>query len=347
MSLGPLILGIDGTELTGSERRRLEHPAVGGVVLFTRNYESPEQLSALTAEIRSLRRPPLLICVDQEGGRVQRFRTGFTDLPPPSTLGRLYDREPTQALEAAESVGWLMAAELRARGVDFSFAPVVDLDRGISKVIGDRALHRDPTVVSRLAIAWCRGARGAGMASVAKHFPGHGGCAPDSHFERPVDERPLVDIEAEDLVPFRRLADNGLEGVMAAHIVFPAVDHCAAGYSRRWLRQLLRQRLGFEGAIFSDDLGMEGAMERADLSDRIRASLEAGCDAVLICNEPAAVDPLLNELTMDGPATKLRLARLHGRGTITPEQLNRDSRRARARTWIERLEEGLTGELDV
>lgn len=347
MSLGPLFLGIGGTELTGEERRRLAHPAVGGVVLFTRNYQNSSQLIELVSEIRALRRPPLLVCVDQEGGRVQRFRGEFVELPPPSTLGRLYDRDPAEALRAAESVAWLMAAELRAHGVDFSFAPVVDLDRNISKVIGDRALHGDPDVVSRLALAWCRGARAAGMGSVAKHYPGHGGCAPDSHFERPVDGRPFVDIEAEDLVPFRRLAANGLEGVMAAHIVYPEVDDRPAGYSPRWLKALLRERLRFEGAIFSDDLCMEGAMGRGGLRERITDSLDAGCDAVLICNEPAAVDPLLSGLSTDGPATKLRLARLHGRGTITPEQLSRDPRRAQALEWIERLEQGLTGELDV
>lgn len=347
MSLGPLFLGIGGTELTGEERRRLTHPAVGGVVLFTRNYDNPSQLIELTGEIRSLRQPPLLVSVDQEGGRVQRFRAGFTELPPAATLGRLYDHDPAEALQAAESVAWLMASELRVLGVDFSFAPVVDLDRGISQVIGDRALHRDPAVVSRLALAWCRGARAASMGSVAKHYPGHGGCAPDSHVERPIDDRPFVDIEAEDLVPFRRLAESALEGVMAAHVVYPDVDDSAAGYSHRWLTTLLRERLRFEGAIFSDDLGMEGAMARAGLRERIKDSLDAGCDAVLICNEPAAVDPLLGDLPMGGPATALRLARLHGRGAITPEQLRRDPRRARALEWVERLERGLTGELDV
>lgn len=335
MSLGPMMVGIAGTELTGEERRRLRHPAIGGVLLFSRNYESPEQVAALTGAIHALRRPSLLVAVDQEGGRVQRFQTGFTRLPPLGNLGALRAGDPRGAEALAGEMAWLMASELRAVGVDFSFAPVVDLDRGISRVIGDRAFGADPEAVYRLARAWRLGAREAGMISVAKHFPGHGGCAPDSHVELPTDSRGYADLH-DDIHPFRRLIDNGLEGAMMAHVVYPAVDGRPASFSRPWIEGVLRGRLGFQGCVFSDDLGMNAALGEGTLTERTLAALDAGCDMALACNEGAAVDPVLARVP-SLPTGAMRLARLHGRAGRSWPELQRDGRWRRAVDTAERL----------
>lgn len=332
--LGSLFVGIEGPELTGAERRRLRHSAIGGVVLFGRNCVSADQVAMLTRDIRALRRPPLLVAIDQEGGRVQRLRDGFTRLPPMARLGHLFDRSARSALAAAEDLGWLMAEELLRVGVDFSFAPVLDVNHGVSDVIGDRAFHQDPEVVSRLALAWTRGARAAGMASVGKHFPGHGGCAPDTHLEQTIDDRALADLEFDDLVPFRRLAANRLEAIMASHVVYPDVDHRPAGFSPIWLGRILRDRLGFQGAVFSDDLGMAAVATQLSLTERVTAALVAGCDAVLACNEGEAVDALLDDAQLRRPAAALRLVRLHSRDAGAGADAER---RGRAVGWAEHL----------
>jgi len=324
--LGPVMLDIPGKALTAADRERLRHPLVGGIILFTRNYESPEQITALVDEIHRLREPRLLVAVDHEGGRVQRFRAGFTLLPPMRRLGELYDENPRRAKRLAEACGWLLAAELRAVGVDFSFAPVLDLDRGVSQVIGDRAFHSDPEAVADLAHSAMHGMTQAGMAATGKHFPGHGAVTADSHMALPVDERPLADILAEDVVPFERMIHYGLAGIMPAHVVYPLVDSQPAGFSRFWLKEILRQRLGFQGVIFSDDLSMEGAKGVGDVVARGQAALSAGCDMVLVCNDTAAADTLLDGLgAHDDPVSSLRLVRLHGRHPVTRTQLAADS----------------------
>lgn len=295
-ALGPVMVDLAGLELDALERELLVHPLVGGVILFARNYAAPAQLEALTAAIHALRTPALLIAVDHEGGRVQRFTDGFTRLPPMRALGRLYDREPALAANLAGAIGVVLAAELRARGVDFSFAPVLDIDFGASGVIGDRAFHASAAGVTALAGGFVAGLARAGMGAVGKHFPGHGYVRADSHHEVPVDERDLATIEANDLVPYRALARHGLAGVMPAHVVYPRVDPRPAGFSRVWLRDILRRRLGFDGMVFSDDLSMEGASVAGGIVERGRAALEAGCDMVLVCNARAAAERLLEGL---------------------------------------------------
>ncbi|MFP4146617.1 MAG: beta-N-acetylhexosaminidase [Halorhodospira sp.] len=314
---GPLLIGIEGPELDARAHATLRHPATGGVVLFTRNYRSPQQLQELTAAVHALREPPLLIAVDQEGGPVQRFREGFTRLPPAAWIGHVHDQDPSQGERLAQLAGWVMAAELRACGVDLSFAPVLDLGRGVSQVIGERALHRDPAVVARLAKAWLHGMGHAGMAAVGKHYPGHGGVAADSHITLPTDPRPLEELAASDLLPFQRLAAAGLPGMMAAHVVYPEVDDRPAGFSRRWLEGILRRRIGFTGAVLSDDLGMHGAATAGTLVQRVATALWAGCDGALVCEPELAAQALARmQATADRPADRarsLRLARLHRR----------------------------------
>ena len=298
--LGPLVLGIGGTELTEADRRRLLHPLAGMAILFSRNYTGPEQLAQLCGQIHALRDPPLLISVDHEGGRVQRFRTGFTRIPPMAALGALWETNVLSACRVALSTGFVLGSELRARGVDFSFTPVVDLDWGRSAVIGDRALHADPRVVTLLASQLNHGLALAGMANCGKHFPGHGWAVADSHFDLPVDERPLADLLASDCAPYGWLGAS-LDAVMPAHIVYPDVDERPAGFSPRWVQQILRGQLGFAGAIFSDDLCMAGARAAGDLVQAAQAALGAGCDFVLICNDTAGADRVLDQLQWRRP----------------------------------------------
>ncbi len=321
MGLGPVMLDVAGTRLTAEDEARLRHPLVGGVILFARNYESPSQLCELTAAIHALRAPPLLIAVDHEGGRVQRFRAGFTKIPAMRELGKIWDAHPQRARHLAQQAGYVLAAELRACGVDFSFTPVLDVDFGRSGVIGDRAFHSDTQAISELAHSLLVGLRHGGMHTVGKHFPGHGYVEADSHLEIPVDERDFVDIELCDLVPFRQMVDYGLTAVMPAHVIYPKVDSRPAGFSPVWLKQVLRGQLGFEGVIFSDDLSMEGATVAGGIVQRAEAALNAGCDMVLVCNKPESADELLQGLHWDMPVTsKARLAQM--RGKAHPESLS-------------------------
>jgi beta-N-acetylhexosaminidase len=294
-SLGPVMLGVEGLELSPADRERLLHPATGGVILFTRNYQDPGQLGALVRAIRALRSPELLIAVDHEGGRVQRFRNGFTDLPPMHRIGEVFAYDPARGQELARDAGWLLAQELQAVGLDFSFTPVLDRDIGVSAVIGDRAFHERPDVISLLAGCLLDGLDEAGMTGVGKHFPGHGAVAADSHEEIPVDPRPLAEIEAEDIAAFLPVLPR-LGGIMPAHVIYPEVDSNPAGFSGIWLHDLLRVRWGFEGAIFSDDLGMAGAFVAGSPADRAHAAIYAGCDMVLICNDFGAMDEILQTL---------------------------------------------------
>ena len=315
MSLGPLMIDLAGAELSADDADVLRHPLIGSVLLFSRNYRNPQQLAALTAAIRALRTPHLLIAVDHEGGRVQRFRDGFTRLPASRLLGRRFDENRSDALRLSHSIGWLMASELRAAGVDFSFAPCVDLDYGVSEVIGDRAFHRDPEAVAALAAAYLSGMREAGMAAVAKHFPGHGAVVADSHVALPVDRRALVDLEP-DLRPYRLLVENQLPGVMAAHVVYPAIDALPASLSRRWITDILRGSLGFHGCVFTDDLSMAGAAAFGDVVKRAQLAFAAGCDVLPICNDRQAVRTVLRALEPDGAtaASQARLVRMRARG---------------------------------
>jgi len=313
MTLGPVMADLNGIALEPDEREMLLHPQVGSVILFTRNYESPEQLRRLVAEIHGIRTPPLLVAVDQEGGRVQRFQAGFTRLPAMREIGRRYGLARADGIALARQLGWLMARELRAVGVDMSFAPCVDIDYGVSRAIGDRALSADAAAVGDLAVAYMLGMREAGMAATAKHFPGHGAVAADSHVALPVDRREWPDIEA-DLQPYRRLLANGLSAVMAAHVVFPAVDEMPASLSRRWIDGVLRKQLGFQGAVFADDLSMKGAAAFGDIAARAGLALAAGCDVLPVCNDRAATLALLESMRgSPDPVSRMRLVRLHGR----------------------------------
>jgi beta-N-acetylhexosaminidase len=291
------------------------HPAVAGVILFARNYADPEQLRLLTTDIHALRHPRLLIAVDQEGGRVQRFKTeGFTRFAPANRLGSQYDQHPQNALALAQMWGWVLASELLSTGVDFSMTPVLDVDYGHSEVIGDRALHHNPHIITRLAQAMMIGMRQAGMTAVAKHFPGHGYATADTHIAMAQDDRPLAQLRLSDIQPYSDLIAEHLGAVMVAHVIYPQVDDLPAGMSPKWLQGILRQGLGFQGAIISDDLGMLAVAERARSAVLVSAFLHAGCDLLLLCNDWAQIDQAL--ASMQGysadPVQESRLIRLHG-----------------------------------
>ena len=311
---GPAVVDVVGLALADDDRRRLSHPAAGAVILFARNYADPAQLTALCEEIERLREPALPVCVDHEGGRVQRFRDGFTAIPAMRTLGRFWDRDRELGRRAARAAAYVAGAELAAHGVDFSFAPVLDLDYGGSSVIGDRALHFDPTAAGALGASVVEGFADAGMAAVGKHFPGHGYAEADSHVAVPKDDRPLASILRKDVVPFRQAIAAGLAGVMPAHVIYGQVDAEPAGYSKRWLQEILRGQLAFDGMIFSDDLSMEGASAAGGPPERARAALAAGCDMVLLCNDPDGLDRLLESLAEVPLGRQDRLERMRRKG---------------------------------
>jgi beta-N-acetylhexosaminidase len=317
MSLGPFMVDIAGADLTSEDVRVLSHPMVGSVILFTRNYRDAAQVAELTAAIRAIRSPHLLVAVDHEGGRVQRFREGFTRLPPSRLLGRRFNGDRREALRLTQSVGWLMASELRAVGVDFSFAPCIDLDYGVSEIIGDRAFHADADAVAALGVAYAAGMRDAGMAATAKHFPGHGAVVADSHIDLPVDRRTLADMEA-DVRPYRLLIQNNLSAIMAAHVVYPSIDALPASLSRRWIQEILRCELGFHGCVFADDLSMAGAAAFGGILERVKLAFAAGCDVLPICNDRQAVHSVLEHFGAEfgSPASQARLVRMRGRGEV-------------------------------
>jgi len=314
IDFGPVMLDLEGLFLLPEEKEKLAHPNTGAVILFARNYESPEQVEALIRQIRAARRGDILLAVDQEGGRVQRFQQGFTRLP----AARFYQDHP----ELTQGAGWLMASELLAVGIDFSFAPVLDVDSGISEIIGDRAFSEDSQQVAELAGKFMQGMMTAGMAATGKHFPGHGAVAADSHLTLPEDRRDFSEIEQHDLLPFKALIKQGMAAVMPAHVVYSAVDTLPAGFSTLWLQQILRQQLGFDGVIFSDDLSMEGATLVGDFEDRADAALSAGCDMVLVCNQPQAAEQVLDHLPIQAnPDRQRRLEKMRGHAKYSQQEL--------------------------
>lgn len=311
--IGPVMLDVAGLTLAQHEQEVLRHPNVGAVIFFARNYDNPEQITALVNDIRRARKN-ILIAVDQEGGRVQRFQNGFTRLPPASRYAG--------SSELAETAGWLMAAELLAVGVDFSFAPVLDVDCGVSQVIGNRSFSAECGQATLLASAFRKGMKRAGMAATGKHFPGHGAVAVDSHLETPVDERDLAAIRAKDIVPFKTLIAEGLEAVMPAHVIYKNIDPNPAGFSRFWIQEILRKELGFNGVVFSDDLSMEGAAFAGSHPDRALAAQEAGCDMLLVCNNPKAAEAVLDAIPVKPNAEReARLGKMRGNFTLNRAQL--------------------------
>ncbi|NRP27544.1 MULTISPECIES: beta-N-acetylhexosaminidase [unclassified Marinobacterium] len=332
MSSGALMLDIAGTELTPAEVETLKSPQVGGLILFARNYQNPAQLRQLMTSIRQVR-PDLLVAVDQEGGRVQRFKEGFTRLPPMRVFSEAWQDNPSKAVAWAHEFGWLMATELRDYDIDISFAPVLDLDYGHSEVIGDRSFGTDSEQVEALAGAFMSGMHEAGMATTGKHFPGHGWVEVDSHLGLPEDQRSFAEIDAQDLQPFAKLIKRGLDAVMPAHIKYTSVCSQPAGFSEFWLQRQLRERLSFDGVIFSDDLSMEGAAETGSYSDRADAALAAGCDMVLVCNAPERAQEVLQHLTNLGHTGSDRIVRMRAR----PKRPSDSERLARVRTMAKEL----------
>lgn len=336
MAIGALMLDVEGLTLDQEDKELLANPHVGGLILFARNFENAAQVTALVQEIRAIR-PEILIAVDQEGGRVQRFREGFIKLPPMKVFGDLYASQPDEARQLSYQCGWLMASEVLAVGVDISFAPILDVDCGISRVIGDRAFHADPEIAVRLLREFIRGMNDAGMGATGKHFPGHGSVEADSHIALPVDNRSWADIEAHDLVPFTALSRE-LQGIMPAHVIYANVDSKPAGFSRFWLQDILRERLGFNGVIFSDDLSMEGAVATGSFSDRANAALDAGCDMVLVCNHRAGALEVLSALEKRGEfPQQSRFVGLKGRFNHTWASLHENADWAHTRDAIEAM----------
>ena len=333
--IGSVMLDVQGLELTAVEREVLRHPQTGGVIFFARNFAGPEQIQALAAQIRAVR-PELILAVDQEGGRVQRFREGFVKIPPMKTLGDQFSHSPEKARQLAYEWGWLMATEVLSVGVDISFAPILDLDCGISQVIGNRSFHSEPEIAIALLGPFIKGMQDAGMAATGKHFPGHGAIAADSHVAIPVDTRSMADIEAHDLKPFVALA-SALQGIMPAHVIFPEVDDRPAGFSPVWLQEILRKKIGFRGVIFSDDLSMEGAGVAGSFADRAEAAISAGCDMVLVCNKPEAAIQVLESRESKPLPDQSRFAALKGRRRLGWSELPRHPQWIAAEEGIRRL----------
>lgn len=330
--IGPVMIDLAGHELSTLDKEKINHPNTGALILFARNYDNPEQIQALIKAIRAARKGDILLAVDQEGGRVQRFQNGFTRLPPAAC----YAEKP----ELAEAAGWLMAAEVLAVDVDFSFAPVLDVDCGISEIIGNRSFSLDAEQASQLAAAFRKGMRSAGMAATGKHFPGHGSVAADSHLALPIDPRSLSEIRAKDLRPFQHLIDEGLEAIMPAHVIYPDVDDMPAGFSSIWLKQILRGELGFDGAIFSDDLSMEGAAGVGDFMDRAQLAQQAGCDMLLVCNNPSAAEQVLDRLPVSQNSDReRRLQVMRGRGQFNRQALFKTDQWQQVSAQIKQLTE--------
>ncbi len=296
--LGPIIISVPNTELSEKDRKVLEHPMIGGVILFSENFINKEQLRILVNTIKKIKDPELLVFVDQEGGRIQRFRKDFFHLPSHQELGRIYDLDINDGIRSAELTGFIMAAELIAHGIDSSFSPVVDINHGLSKVISDRSFHSDPSVVSQMAESYVKGMSSAGMKAVAKHFPGHGAVIADSHTEQPIDTRPIDEIE-KDIKPYLDLIKSGLPGIMTAHIIYPSIDDLITTFSTKWLKEILREKYSYDGLIFSDDLTMQSAVEIGSMQKRINQALHAGCDFILWCHPDESIDSVLSELPID------------------------------------------------
>lgn len=348
MSLGPVMMDLEATKISRTELELLQNPLVGGVILFTRNFESIDQITELVKQIHSARSPHLLVAIDHEGGRVQRFHEGFTRLPPANVFGKMYKHDADRARKTAEQCGWLLAAELRAIGIDFSFAPVLDLAHGVSGVIGDRAYHARPDVVATLAYASMHGMLRAGMHAVGKHFPGHGAVAEDSHLALPVDHRELAVLLKEDIVPFAKMIANDLSGIMPAHVIYDKVDNRPAGYSTIWLQDILRSKLHFQGVIFSDDLSMEAAGVAGGYGSRAQQALQAGCDMVLVCNHPEGVEEVLEHLQgYNNPTSQMRLIRMHGKRDISYAELRNSYDWKQVSAMIAELDQSPWMEMDV
>jgi beta-N-acetylhexosaminidase len=325
---GPLVIDLLGTTLQPEEQELIAHPLVGGVIFFARNYESPHQIQQLVRSIRQVQDKPLLIMVDQEGGRVQRFREGFTRIPPAAVYGQ--EAELSKALRFAEAGGYVMASELLAQGVDLSLAPVIDINKGLSSVIGDRAFHSEIAMAIQLAEAYIKGMRQAGMAATVKHFPGHGSVALDSHLELPIDQRSWQEIEESDLQPFLYFIQHNIPAIMTAHILFPQIDKLPVSFSYHWLTEILRQKLNYQGIIMSDDLDMKGADVMGDYADRMQAARAAGCDIILLCNNRSAVIQVLDRTPSNAKLLGIeKFEQLRGKfsmGTLSENTLWQQSR---------------------
>ena len=348
MTLGPLMVDLESTTISDIEKELLLKPEVGGVILFTRNFESVAQITSLVETIHGLRQPRLLVAVDHEGGRVQRFRDGFSQIPAAAVFLKATNNDLDKARSLAEKAGWLMAIELRACEIDFSFAPVLDLAHGLSGVIGDRAFHNKPKTVATIAYAYMHGMNKAGMQAVGKHFPGHGGVVEDSHVAMPVDHRPLEELLASDIIPFESMIENKLAAIMPAHVIYDNVDPKPAGYSAFWIENILRQRFSFKGVIFSDDLSMEAACIAGGYGERAEQALAAGCDMALVCNHlEGALEAAEYIKGYSNPASQLRLVKMHGQGQLDWNELKKNRRWQQISTEIQALNDSPELELDV